>query len=210
MDVVDEKVRTSFCLGSFLSGMTVALIAYGLLHQSNDNSSSSSSSGGKKVGESSSTAPTTTNGRSKARGEAAFVLAVQLQFNKASDAVGLVQDWKAVADHCYVNEPFLFHYEVAQSDKDPLKYVHVAFAEGGCRLWLTWIWGGGSSYLAAVPQLMERIPPPLSLSLSSFSLSLCPLTNICADTSFMNGTVPKRIIWRRTSPLVLFCHSVQR
>merc|ERR1712008_547692 len=65
----------------------------------------------------------TTRGRRKVRGERAFVLAVQLQIAEESTARLLIADWRQAADYCLVNEPFLFHYEFAQSDKDPLRYL---------------------------------------------------------------------------------------
>ena len=65
----------------------------------------------------------TTTGRPKARGEKAFVLSVGLKFREASDAALLLDAWRAAADYCVSNEPFLYAYEVAQSDKDSLSYV---------------------------------------------------------------------------------------
>ena len=67
--------------------------------------------------------PTTTSGRAKAVGEKAFVLSVSLQFSDAATSTELLSAWKDAADWCYTHEDFLFAYEVAQSDKDPLKYV---------------------------------------------------------------------------------------
>jgi DNA gyrase inhibitor GyrI len=32
----------------------------------------------------------------------------------------LIGEWRKAADYCLTNEPFLFHYEVARSDKDPV------------------------------------------------------------------------------------------
>ena len=32
----------------------------------------------------------------------------------------MVSAWKEAADYCMANEPFLFHYEIARSDKDPV------------------------------------------------------------------------------------------
>ena len=66
---------------------------------------------------------TTTNGREKALGEKAFVLSVSLQFTDATTSKELIAAWKEAAEWCYKYEDFLFAYEIAQSDKDPLKYV---------------------------------------------------------------------------------------
>jgi hypothetical protein len=65
----------------------------------------------------------TTSGHPKARGDKAFVLSVTLDFTDESSAHELLGAWRAAADWCYVNEPFLYAYEIAQSDKDPLHYV---------------------------------------------------------------------------------------
>ena len=53
----------------------------------------------------------------------AFVLYVKLAFRSASEARELLDAWRDVADYCVEPEPFLFAYEVAQSDKDPLEYA---------------------------------------------------------------------------------------
>ena len=66
---------------------------------------------------------TTTQGRTKVRGEKAFVLAVELRFRDAASAQSLVNDWQKAADYCLEHEPFLFHYEVARSDKDPVLLI---------------------------------------------------------------------------------------
>ena len=65
----------------------------------------------------------TTLGRPKAVGEKAFVLAVNLQFQDNVSAENLLKAWGQAAEWCVKNEPFLYAYEVAQSDQDPLKYV---------------------------------------------------------------------------------------
>ena len=65
----------------------------------------------------------TTTGRHKARNEKAFVLSVGLHFTSASAAEAVIREWSRVAEHCLVNEPFLYHYEFAQSDQEPLKYM---------------------------------------------------------------------------------------
>jgi quinol monooxygenase YgiN len=67
-------------------------------------------------------ATTTTTGRVKQRGEKAFVLAVELQFEAQEDADYVVEQWQVVTDYCFASEPFLYHYEISQSDQDPLKY----------------------------------------------------------------------------------------
>ena len=67
--------------------------------------------------------PTTTTGRAKATHDKAFVLSVGLQFRNAADATDLLAAWKDAAEWCLTHEPFLFAYEVAQSDKDPNRYV---------------------------------------------------------------------------------------
>jgi len=94
------------------------------------------------------TPPQTTLGREKRRGERAFVLAVELRFSNEKDAkvpacvraaarapialssgihsraLGkqeLVSAWSEAANYCMANEPFLFHYEVSRSDKDPVR-----------------------------------------------------------------------------------------
>ena len=70
-----------------------------------------------------STAHPTTSGHTKMRGEKAFVLVVTLQFRDESDAMTLQAAWAAAADYCIAHEPFLYMYEMAQSDKDPLRYT---------------------------------------------------------------------------------------
>ena len=67
--------------------------------------------------------PHTTSGRSKVRGEKAFVLSVTLDFSDEAAAAEVVGAWKDAADYFFANEPFLYAYEVARSDKDPLHYV---------------------------------------------------------------------------------------
>jgi len=67
----------------------------------------------------------TTLGRDKAQGEKAFVLAVSLSFQDDDTANELLKAWAKAAAWCLEHEPFLFAYEVAQSDSDPLKYVIV-------------------------------------------------------------------------------------
>ena len=66
---------------------------------------------------------TTTLGRTKATAEKAFVLSVGLQFRDKGSAETLLKAWEQAARYCIEHEPFLFAYEVAQSDSDPLKYV---------------------------------------------------------------------------------------
>ena len=68
---------------------------------------------------------TTTSGRAKVRGEKAFVLAVNLKFRTEADAANLIKRWRFVADHCHRNEPWLYSYEIAQSDKAPLEYMMI-------------------------------------------------------------------------------------
>lgn len=65
----------------------------------------------------------TTLGHPKAIGEKAFVLTVNLQFQDNASADALLKAWARAADWCVQNEPFLFAYEVAQSDQDPLRYI---------------------------------------------------------------------------------------
>lgn len=65
----------------------------------------------------------TTLGRDKAQGEKAFVLSVGLNFQDSDTADELLKAWATAAAWCLEHEPFLFAYEVAQSDTDPLKYV---------------------------------------------------------------------------------------
>ena len=55
-------------------------------------------------------------------GARAFVLRVDLTFVDAADARALVRAWGEAADWCRAREPFLLHYEIAQSDAEPLKY----------------------------------------------------------------------------------------
>ena len=69
------------------------------------------------------TAYQTTNGRSKVRGEKAFVLAVTLQFRDEASATPLLKAWAAAADYCVEHEPFLYAYEMARSDQDPMRYT---------------------------------------------------------------------------------------
>lgn len=65
----------------------------------------------------------TTTGRPKGQGERAFVLNVNLAFREPADAEQLLAAWSEAAAWCVRHEPFLYAYEVAQSDKDPLNYV---------------------------------------------------------------------------------------
>ena len=67
--------------------------------------------------------PVTTLGRQKARREKAFVLSVDLTFADHGSAAMLLEAWSKAADWCMENEPFLFAYEIAQSDKNNLSYV---------------------------------------------------------------------------------------
>ena len=64
----------------------------------------------------------TTAGRKKERKEKAWVLAVVLQFKDEEAAATVLEAWEKLADYCFENEPILYHFEVAQSDQDPLKY----------------------------------------------------------------------------------------
>ena len=61
-------------------------------------------------------------GRPKAKGENAFVLSVGLRFGSRAAARSLLREWGRAANWCFEHEPFLYHYEMAQSDKDPLVY----------------------------------------------------------------------------------------
>lgn len=67
--------------------------------------------------------PHTTLGRAKAKSEKAFLLSVGLKFSDRESADGLLDAWAAAAAWCLEHEPFLFAYEVAQSDQDPLTYT---------------------------------------------------------------------------------------
>jgi len=67
--------------------------------------------------------PRTVLGRPKARGERAFLLIVTLHFPEPSRSAALLEAWRAAADYCIEREPFLYAYEVAQSDKDPRNYT---------------------------------------------------------------------------------------
>ena len=64
----------------------------------------------------------TSTGRQKAQAENAFVLSVGLRFGNRAAARSLLREWGRAAAWCVENEPFLYHYEIAQSDKDPLAY----------------------------------------------------------------------------------------
>ena len=68
-------------------------------------------------------ANTTSLGRRKAVGEKAFILTVNLQFTTHGVANALVREWTRAAEYCLANENFLFAYEMAQSDQDPLRYM---------------------------------------------------------------------------------------
>ena len=57
------------------------------------------------------------------KGERAFVLTVGLHFEDAKVADELLQEWAKIAAYCYLHEPYLYHYEVAQSDKRQLSYL---------------------------------------------------------------------------------------
>lgn len=65
----------------------------------------------------------TTTGRVKSTTETAFVLSVGLQFSDEASATKLKSAWAKAAAWCLENEPFLYAYEMAQSDKDNLSYV---------------------------------------------------------------------------------------
>jgi len=65
----------------------------------------------------------TTTGRPKQVGDNAFVLSVSLTFRSAASAQSFKSAWAEAAAYCLTNEPFLYQYEVAQSDKNPLEYV---------------------------------------------------------------------------------------
>ena len=67
--------------------------------------------------------PKTTLGRRKATQERAFVLNVGLSFRSQGVADGFIKEWGKAADYCMANEDFLFAYELAQSDQDPLRYL---------------------------------------------------------------------------------------
>ena len=69
------------------------------------------------------TVHSTTLGRAKATGERAFVLNVGLQFHEPAAAERLVHEWSKAAAYCLANEKFLYAYEMAQSDQDPLRYL---------------------------------------------------------------------------------------
>eukprot|EP00322_Chrysochromulina_rotalis_P003454 CAMPEP_0115872700 /NCGR_PEP_ID=MMETSP0287-20121206/23571_1 /TAXON_ID=412157 /ORGANISM="Chrysochromulina rotalis, Strain UIO044" /LENGTH=115 /DNA_ID=CAMNT_0003327649 /DNA_START=36 /DNA_END=383 /DNA_ORIENTATION=- len=62
-------------------------------------------------------------GRVKSTNDKAFVLSVGLQFTDEQAATSLLSAWSKAASYCLENEPFLYTYEVAQSDKDNLSYV---------------------------------------------------------------------------------------
>ena len=67
--------------------------------------------------------PKTSLGRRKATQERAFVLNVGLTFRSQGVADGFIKEWAKAADYCLANEDFLFAYELAQSDQDPLRYL---------------------------------------------------------------------------------------
>jgi hypothetical protein len=71
----------------------------------------------------------TTTGRAKSRGDKAFVLSVGLRFEDNASVETLLHAWEKAADFCLAHEPFLFAYEVAQSDKGVLPFsLHCTFA----------------------------------------------------------------------------------
>ena len=61
--------------------------------------------------------------RTKIRTEKAFTLAIELKFNDPKSAIQLIDEWTVLARWCMFNESFLLHYEISQSDNDPLKYL---------------------------------------------------------------------------------------
>ena len=69
------------------------------------------------------TTPHTLRGRPKATGDKAFVLAVSMTFTTQDDAKKVLDAWQSAAEYCLHNEPFLYAYEMAQSDKNPLMYT---------------------------------------------------------------------------------------
>jgi len=64
----------------------------------------------------------TSTGRQKERNEKAFVLSVELLFEDKDTATQVIDEWRKVAEWCHNNEAILYHYEIAKSDQDPLKY----------------------------------------------------------------------------------------
>eukprot|EP01062_Namystynia_karyoxenos_P067994 TRINITY_DN62169_c0_g1_i1.p1 TRINITY_DN62169_c0_g1~~TRINITY_DN62169_c0_g1_i1.p1 ORF type:complete len:196 (+),score=68.45 TRINITY_DN62169_c0_g1_i1:88-588(+) len=68
-------------------------------------------------------APLTTLGRPKARGEKGWVLSVGLRFADDGSLREAAEAWKRIARYCYEHEPYLWHYEMLRSDKDPLQIV---------------------------------------------------------------------------------------
>ncbi|CAM9474663.1 unnamed protein product [Chrysoparadoxa australica] len=62
-------------------------------------------------------------GLQRERGQKAFLLTVHLSFRSDPAAQQLLEAWAVAADYCAAAEPFLYTYEVAQSDKDPLRYT---------------------------------------------------------------------------------------
>ena len=65
----------------------------------------------------------TTSGRRKLTTERAFVLTVGLRFADEAAAKELLSAWSEAAAYCLRNEPFLYSYQMARSDKDSLSYV---------------------------------------------------------------------------------------
>mmetsp|Transcript_32511 Transcript_32511/g.103667 ORF Transcript_32511/g.103667 Transcript_32511/m.103667 type:complete len:149 (-) Transcript_32511:184-630(-) len=56
---------------------------------------------------------------------AAFVLLVDVTFEKEGDRDVALERWRPVARHCRENEPGTLSYEAALSDADPLRLVFV-------------------------------------------------------------------------------------
>uniref|UniRef100_A0A7S0Q9H1 ABM domain-containing protein n=1 Tax=Coccolithus braarudii TaxID=221442 RepID=A0A7S0Q9H1_9EUKA len=65
----------------------------------------------------------TSTGRAKQVGDNAFVLSVGLTFRSVASAESFTTAWAEAASYCRKNEPFLYQYEVSQSDKNALEYV---------------------------------------------------------------------------------------
>ena len=65
----------------------------------------------------------TSTGRAKYRNGNCFTLVVTITFTKEEAAKTLISEWEKLADWCYENEPTLYHYEISESDKEPLRYL---------------------------------------------------------------------------------------
>jgi endonuclease/exonuclease/phosphatase family metal-dependent hydrolase/quinol monooxygenase YgiN len=65
----------------------------------------------------------TSNCRMKTRNEKAWVLSIILTFSDVDSANEFITYWAEMSNYCFKQEPYLYHYEISQSDQEPLRYM---------------------------------------------------------------------------------------